>query len=720
MEKFPSHGGPAPGTSRKPELLAPAGTIEVFETAVAAGADAVYIGAPFFNARELARHFSLAEVAAMIDHGRRHSVKVFLAMNSLVKEAELPKAVESLARLEELAPDGLIIQDLGLYRLLHQYFPGLRLHASTLLAAHNAPAVNRLAALGFKRVVLPRELTIREIAAIRAESEVELEVFIHGAMCFSYSGLCLFSSFQGGKSGLRGRCVQPCRRRYTWQGQGRKGGGSGYFFSMNDLQGLELLDQLRRAGVASLKIEGRMRNAAYVGNVVKGYRLALDRPDDREARREALRLLDLAMGRKPTHGYFPGPTPRDALTPHHSGNVGKFLGKVRSVRERLVAVQLKEEVNRGDRLRLHQEESGDRQAFSLKEMWVGKRSVETARAGETVLLECPGPVRVGDSFFKVDLAGRRAGGTGAIRPEKFSARSAVSKPVATRVRRIMAGLFEPETAPVAAVGRRRPRAGGGSRPAPLPLWVKSEELQLLRLRFPVEVERLLLVLTPQVIGGLARIKLAPALARRLVWALPPLIDQELLGEYRRQIATLIDQGFRDWQVAHLGQLEFFAGRDCRLSGDYRLNVLNSLAARFWREQGLTAGQIAIETDRPNLAAVLAHPGLAALGMTVYGFPPLFTSRFVGTPLQYGREFVSPRGEGFVLRQAWGYTLALADRPFSLLNRLGELAALGLHYGVVDLSGVPLNERSVAEVFHQLGDRGGNRAVSTFNFDHLLG
>lgn len=717
MEKSTPQAEAIPTAARKPELLAPAGTIEVFETAVAAGADAVYIGAPYFNARELARHFSMAEVAAMIDHGHRHSVKVFLAMNSLVKEEELPKAVESLARLEELAPDGLIIQDLGLYYLLKNHFPMLRLHASTLMAAHNGPAVKRLADLGFKRIVLPRELTVLEIAALRAETKVELEVFVHGAMCFSYSGLCLFSSYQGGKSGLRGRCVQPCRRRYTWQG--RKGPGSGYFFSMNDLQGLELLDQLRLAGVDSLKIEGRMRNSSYVGNVIKGYRLALDKPDDREARREALRLLDLAMGRKPTKGYFPGPQPQDALTPHHSGNVGKFLGKVKTVRGQVVGVQLKEGVERGDRLRLHQEDSGDRQAFSLKEMWIGKRLVESAKTGESILVECPGQARVGDSLFKVDLAGRRGGGAGAIRPEKFAGRGAAGKEVADRVRRITTDLFAGAAPPMGDRGRKRERAGVGRRQAQLPLWVKSEDLSLLRQRFPIPVERLVLVLTPHSLGGFSRVKISPPLRRQLVWALPPLIDQELVGEYHRMIGTLIEQGFRDWQVANLGQLEFFAGRDCRLSGDYRLNALNSLAARFWQGQGVAAGQIAIETDRPNLAAFLTHPGFSSAGMTVYGFPPLFTSRFVGTPLQYGREFVSPRGEGFVLRQAWGYTLALADQPFSLLHRLAELAGLGLDYGVIDLSGVSLAGRAVGEVFRLISERSG-KVVSSFNFDHQLG
>jgi len=293
-----------------PELLAPAGNVEVFEAAVAAGADAIYIGAPSLNARALARNFSWPEVAAMIDHGHRHGVKVYTAMNSLMKEAEIPLAVETLASFEALKIDGLIIQDLGIYHLARTHFPKLRLHASTLMGAHNSLAVRQFERMGFSRVVLARELTLEEIAAIRKQSGVELEVFIHGALCFSYSGLCLFSSFLGGKSGLRGRCVQPCRRRYIWQGQG-KGPQSGYFFSMNDLEGIDSLARLREIGVSSFKIEGRMRSAHYVANVVRAYRIAIDGSGS-ESMAEARSLLGQAMGRKTTAGYFPVSQPADA------------------------------------------------------------------------------------------------------------------------------------------------------------------------------------------------------------------------------------------------------------------------------------------------------------------------------------------------------------------------------------------------------------------------
>ncbi|MCI5116237.1 MAG: U32 family peptidase [Candidatus Electrothrix sp. AX1] len=237
------------------ELLAPAGSFPAFEAALEAGADAVYVGAPGFNARALSRDFSFAEIGSMIRQAHKEGVKLYIAMNSLVKEAELPAALEALSCFESLRPDALIIQDLGLLYLARTWFPNLPLHASTLMSVHNSVVAEEFTRVGFERVVLARELTIEEIAAIHQKTKAELEVFIHGAMCFSYSGLCLFSSLHGGKSSLRGQCVQPCRRHYSWQRAGSQhkgnkegnkegnkgtrkkptGSSAGYLFSMNDL-----------------------------------------------------------------------------------------------------------------------------------------------------------------------------------------------------------------------------------------------------------------------------------------------------------------------------------------------------------------------------------------------------------------------------------------------------------------------------------------------------
>ena len=581
------------------ELLAPAGTLEVFEVAVAAGADAIYIGAPFFNARELARHFTMAEVAAMIDYGHRNGVKVYLAMNSLVKEDEISQAVETLAVLEKLAPDGLIIQDLGLYYLVKNFFPEMRIHASTLMGAHNSPAVNKLAAMGYNRVVLPREMTIKEIGQISAATNVELEVFVHGAMCFSYSGLCLFSSFQGGRSSLRGRCVQPCRRRYTWTGRG-KGLSSGYFFSMNDLEGIDLLAELGKAGVTSLKIEGRMRSPSYVGNVVKAYRTVLDAsPGDKAALGAAHKLLDTAMGRKATRGYFPGSRPTDVLAPQHSGNIGIFLGKVKAGRGKMATIKVNAPIGVGDRLRLHLEKTGERQAFSLKKIKVDGKFVELATKGVMVTLEIPTQVRDGDTVYKVDSAANRGKPTGRrISPERFAGKL---EKLATgeRVRKIMVKISRGTTHPGGAADRLPPRPMGkkGARnkpPAvqlPLPLWFRSDDPFILSQRFPVLPERIVLNLSGEAFNRFLRMKRSGPLFRRIIWALPFVIDEDKLSFFQERIAKLVEFGFREWQIGHFSQVALFEGLGCRLSGDYTLNILNNLSAKVLEDHGLQTGLI---------------------------------------------------------------------------------------------------------------------------------
>jgi U32 family peptidase len=708
--------------AKNPELLAPAGTLEVFETAVAQGADAVYIGAPALNARALAKHFSMAEIAAMIDHAHQKGVKVYLAMNSLVREEELPLATRTLAMIEALGADGLILQDLGLYHLARRHFPGLRLHASTLLAAHNSLAVRQLADMGFGRVVLARELTMEEIGFIRAGNpEIELEVFIHGALCFSYSGLCLFSSYLGGKSGLRGRCVQPCRRRYTWSGRGQ-GDQAGYFFSMHDLAGLELLPQLQTAGVTSFKIEGRMRSAQYVGRVVQAYRLAIDAPGRPEKMAEAAELLAGAMGRRTTTGYFTAAEPPAAFSPQHSGNIGHFLGRI-GVGGSKARLTLQEPVAAGDRLRLHQEGTGERLAFTLKNLWRGGAPVVRAEQGEEVAVALPAAATPGDSLYKVDTSERRAmaSRTGRLQPGRYT--DLVKKlENGLRLDHILQGFAGSRGKP--APGNLRPKRNPGRQhpDASLPWQLRIDDLRLLKQPMQPPPQRLVLTLNRETHTQAARdSRLLKPHFRRIIWALPAIIEEGEVEFFARTIGELQLQGYRHWQLGHIGQLQLFAGRAGArmvLSGDYTLNVLNSLAVRTLKDLGLQAVQLAIETDRDNLRQLCQHVGGTGLGLTVYGQPPLFTARPAPPHFRYHQPLVSPKGEKFVLHRQGGQTLAQALAPFSLLPFLPELAAAGLGYGMVDLSRMQLGKGDFAELMRKLSGSGKtNRKerLSTFNY-----
>ncbi|MFZ5773688.1 MAG: peptidase U32 family protein [Thermodesulfobacteriota bacterium] len=721
----------------KPELLAPAGSLEVFATAVEEGADAVYIGAPAWNARALARNFTPEELAAMIDYGHRHGVRVYLAMNSLVKEDEIPQLVELLALLEQLAPDALIIQDLGLYALVSKYFPSFTLHASTLMGAHNSLAVRQFADMGFKRVVLAREVTLAEMRKIHAECPVELEVFVHGALCFSYSGLCLFSSYLGGKSGLRGRCVQPCRRRYSWAAAG-PGQHPGYLFSMNDLEAIELLPQLAAAGVVSFKIEGRMRSASYVGSVVKAYRRMIDAGDNAaEVLPEVRGLLHDAMGRRPTAGYFSSPQPVDAITPFQTGNIGHFLGRASGTKAGRISLLLQEAVETGDRVRLHQEESGERASFTVREIRREGGVVERGARGETVSLLLPGvQAEAGDALYKVDVRSRRQmeARKGRLTPpaqfKKVIDRAVRQGRAPVVLKALALGQASVARRP-ASRGRRGVAAGGRqTRPQMLPVWLKGGDLRLLNQAVFERPERLLVTLDRESLKQLQQQKSRQHLGKTITWVLPPVILQDEVPFYRQAVNELVRQGFLQWMISHIGQLQLFAGQaeaggrrvpapKLELAGDYTLNVLNSMAVGLLRGMGLATVLLAIEADREALQQVCAHKQKSRTGLVVFARPPLFTARLQPDFFQFNKIFLSPRGERFELVRRWGQTLALPDKPFSLLSQLGELQGAGFDFALVDLSFVPLHKKETAALRKIFAGKSRERGQETFNFFRTL-
>jgi len=310
---------------RAPELLAPAGNVESFTEAIANGADAVYLGLKLFSARASAVNFTLDELALLIPYAHKRRVSVYVALNSLVTALEIPELLNLLQAMADLDVDGLITQDPGVFYLCRKFFPDLPLHGSTLMTVHNHAGVSQLARMGASRVVLARELTLAEIAQITARSEIAVEIFVHGALCYSFSGLCLASSFRGGHSGLQGRCVQPCRLRFR---QGRR---EGFFLSCNDFCGLPLVPRLKRMGIAAMKIEGRMKSADTIAQMVKAYRHVLDAKEGQEAAaiEKALEALSQTPSRRLTSGFLGEHPSSEVLTPHRSGSSGVWVGTVK-------------------------------------------------------------------------------------------------------------------------------------------------------------------------------------------------------------------------------------------------------------------------------------------------------------------------------------------------------------------------------------------------------
>ena len=280
------------------ELLSPAGSMESVEAAVQNGADAVYFGYGAFNARRNAKNFTPEQAAQAVSYCHLRGVKVHLTLNTLLTDRELPLAAQLAAQASDMGVDALIVQDLGVVRMLKQAAPDLPLHASTQMSVHSLDGVKRCADLGFQRVVLSRELSRDQIEYICARSPVEIETFAHGALCMCYSGQCYFSAVIGERSGNRGLCAQPCRLKYGW---GNK--ADGYPLSLKDASMVEHLRELKKMGVACLKLEGRMKRPEYVAVVTRIYANALK--ENREPTRQELEELEQAFSRQGfTDGYY--------------------------------------------------------------------------------------------------------------------------------------------------------------------------------------------------------------------------------------------------------------------------------------------------------------------------------------------------------------------------------------------------------------------------------
>lgn len=253
------------------ELLAPAGNLEILKGVIESGADAVYVGGSIFGARAYANNFTEEELLEAIDFAHLRGVKVYLTVNTLIKNSEFSKLYDYLLPYYKRGLDAVIVQDIGVVKAIHEYFPSMEIHTSTQMTVTGADGVRFLSQFGVTRVVMAREISLAEMKRIHEETGMELEAFVHGALCYSYSGQCLFSSILGGRSGNRGRCAQPCRLPYTVEGKKDE-----YILSLKDMCGIKALDKLHDAGVYSLKIEGRMKQLEYACGVVKYYRSYID------------------------------------------------------------------------------------------------------------------------------------------------------------------------------------------------------------------------------------------------------------------------------------------------------------------------------------------------------------------------------------------------------------------------------------------------------------
>ncbi len=418
-----------------PEILAPAGGRAQFFAALNAGADAVYLGMKEFNARGRAENFTLEDLRSLVPLARSRGMKVLVTINIILKEAELPRLIADLGELQWIGVEAVIVQDIGVARLIRRQFPNLRLHASTQMAVHNLSGVIAAAKLGFRRVVMARELTAQELRKIRREVPrdlVEIEAFCHGSLCYSYSGLCFFSGAEDARSGNRGECAYTCRKPYKILNEP----GHGFLFSMKDLNTSQDLDKLVTAGIDTLKIEGRKKDAQYVATSVGLYRDKLNqlfgrdtspRPLQHETR-DWQRDMAFSFHREMTTFFVKGRYHENVIDLANPTHKGLLIGTVGRVEGRTLEFVTQEPLERFDGVRIdpaldvyhakpqHGEEikanlktakrkyAGEECQFSLRDFTVHQQRRTEAAPGEKVRLQIPDDVKLprpGDLIYKI-------------------------------------------------------------------------------------------------------------------------------------------------------------------------------------------------------------------------------------------------------------------------------------------------------------------------------
>ena len=585
------------------ELLAPAGSMEALRAAVCNGADAVYLGADTFNARMNARNFSAADLQEAVVYCHVRGVKVHLTLNTLVLDREMPRAAELIRMAASCGVDAFIVQDLGMVSLCRQLAPDVPIHASTQMSIHSLEGVLEAAALGCSRVVLARELPAEEIAHICKKSPVEIEVFVHGALCMCYSGQCYLSSVIGRRSGNRGQCAQPCRLPY---GYGRFE-STRYPLSLKDNCLAGELDELRRMGVASIKIEGRMKRPEYVAIVTRAYRTVLNGGKLTQA---DLQELETAFSRQGfTDGYFKGQTGSDMFgRRQESEDTADLFASARATYEQgetqRIGVRFYAMIHCGQPARLAVEDPDGN------------------------LCRTYGPVpeqAVYRSLTAQDLEQqlKKTGGTpylctsvrSSLDPDLMLPASAINAMRRDVIAELTAKRGRAEKPHLNAYDES-PRYDGISGEPQLTVAVRTAD----------QITSRMLSMKPTVLYvPLSELVEHPELRQRvgvetqLAAILPRVIWSGELVPIARQLRTVYDMGVRQVLAGNLGQLHIARAAGFAVRGDFGLNIVNSRAMRYLREQGLDSQLLSFELTLPQIRDISKAVPAEVL---IYGRLPL--------------------------------------------------------------------------------------------------
>lgn len=642
---------------KRVELLAPAGSPEALDAALGEGADAVYLGLRSFNARMRSSNFAFNQFEAAVQVCHDKLKKIYVTVNTVFEEREADRMYQLLEYLERIKPDGIIVQDLGAVKMVRDHFPGLALHASTQMNVASSRGTNFLSRNGFKRAVLARELTLEEIRTIRQNTSLELEVFVHGALCVSASGLCLFSSYLGGKSANRGTCTQACRRLYESET------GKGYYFSPDDLQLIDYIPDLIEAGIESFKIEGRMKSAEYVGTVVSAYRHLIDswQIDRERALIKAKALLQSDFARAKTSFFIPGGNP-DYIHPDQAGGTGIHLGRIRDIRiiddERWALMASFDGLSEGDSIRIHRSDDSGRITAKIK-------GVKPQING--MLLKIEGDWRQNDDVYLIQTASmaRRYKPVMPNNLDRF--RSFPSRHLAPKPQFAMPVSSKKNSLPdgfYALIGKVADLHAV--------LAVRPQKAMILFDRLNAESMR-------------KNEQTLPYKRERLVLWLDPYFPESDASWLEPELDYWISRGVKQIVVNNLGHFSILRGKEVELIAGPWLYAFNTWSSAFLFDQDVKYLIPPMEISKQDLQKLVEafHPGIVL--PIVFSYPSLFRIRGDLTARYDSKRFMDRDGLTYTLSGRRDYNVLVPDKPFSILDRTPFLRKEGFTKFILDLS-----------------------------------
>lgn len=622
---------------KKPELLLPAGNIESFYAALEGGADAVYLGLKHFNARERAFNFSIQQVPVLLDLARKKNAKVYITLNTVVKNKELPDLLNVLDGLSQVKPDAVIIQDWGVYSLIKKHFPNLHIHASTQMANHNSAGADYSKQKGFERVILARELTMKEAETINRKSSIETETFVHGALCYSFSGMCHFSSYINANGANRGLCSQICRRSFE------KGDENQFFFSLKDQQQIEHIPELIKAGICSFKLEGRLKSADYVYQTARAYRMVIDSPDKVS---EALEMLKTETGRAKT-GYFLGNDLGDAFTGDDPGT-GIYLGTVKNSDRSGFEFESAVQFESGFRLRIVTGKDEAPIAINVNEY---SQNDQNIRVKTTISVPIQG---------RVYLTGSNA--------FKFSSRLPANK----KEIRLAMPPEQKRSVLNSLVGNKRNTPGG--------LFVRIDTPEFLKKLNLDYTDHCILSFSRKDLENFRPDECIAEAAKHKIWIeLPRFIAEGMIETYTEIARKLSEKGYNRFFLSHASQ-KLMLPKNSIFAFNENVYMYNDASTLFAETEGARFYTYPVENDGMNLDSYRNKSGI----VPVYFYPRLFISRM---PVSIKEEELVKDESGAKYKKYVidGISTTIPEIPVSLTHRVNQLKQQGFGNFLLDLS-----------------------------------